>query len=84
VTTVDAGDEEVEEDEAQDEFADHFNGLVQPKVRSPALRALDPLAPVPGEGRAIVVPPPTGLVAAAAEWRAAQSRRVDARQSPHA
>jgi hypothetical protein len=36
VTTVEAGDEEVEEDEAQDEFADHFNGLVQPKVMVPA------------------------------------------------
>mmetsp|Transcript_14335 Transcript_14335/g.30711 ORF Transcript_14335/g.30711 Transcript_14335/m.30711 type:complete len:369 (-) Transcript_14335:229-1335(-) len=31
-TTVEVGDEEVEADEAEDEFADHFNGLVTPKV----------------------------------------------------
>jgi ribosome production factor 1 len=31
-TTVEAGDDEVEADEAEDEFADHFNGLVTPKV----------------------------------------------------
>ena len=84
MTTVEAGDEEVEEDEAQDEFADHLNGLVQPKVRARALHALDPLALVTGEERANALAPPTGLAAVTAEWRAAQGRRVGARRSPHA